>query len=224
MGLSNILVVRCGTGLLPPDKQYLVPFRKLDRVVWGVVCAGGTHDDAQTENVLDIPNHLTNMTGIMLDDFFLRPADEGNIGVLTLEQVRDLRNRLVSIGNPDIWVVVYDHQLDQPIGQYLYLCDKATLWTWEGKNLESLEQNFEKLEKIAPPQCGRLLGCYMWDYGGKRPMPMDLMKRQCEAGLRWLKEGRIEGIIFLASSICDLELETVEWVRHWISEVGGETV
>ena len=55
-------------------------------------------------------------------------------------------------------------------------------------------------------------------------MPMDLMKKQCEAGLRWLKEGRVEGIILLASSICDLELETVEWVRRWVSEVGNETV
>jgi hypothetical protein len=50
-------------------------------------------------------------------------------------------------------------------------------------------------------------------------MPLELMQKQCEIGLRWLREGRIEGMIFLASCICDIELETVEWTRRWIAEV-----
>ena len=41
---------------------------------------------------------------------------------------------------------------------------------------------------------------------------------------KWLRQGRIEGMIFLASCICDLELEAVEWTRRWIAEVGGESV
>jgi len=46
----------------------------------------------------------------------------------------------------------------------------------------------------------------------------------CEVGLRWLREGRIEGMIFLASCICDLGLKTVEWTRRWITEVGDQTI
>ena len=38
-----------------------------------------------------------------------------------------------------------------------------------------------------------------------------LMKQQCETGLRWLREKRIEGMIFLASCLCDLRPDTVEW-------------
>jgi len=70
--------------------------------------------------------------------------------------------------------------------------------------------------------CGKVLGCYMWDYGDSRPMPVQLMRQQCELGLRWLREGRIEGMIFLASCICDLDLEAVEWTRQWIRQVGGQ--
>lgn len=33
-------------------------------------------------------------------------------------------------------------------------------------------------------------------------------------------KGRIEGVIFLATNICDLDLETVIWTRRWIAEVG----
>jgi hypothetical protein len=46
------------------------------------------------------------------------------------------------------------------------------------------------------------------------------MKLQCEKGMRWLEEGRIEGMIFLANTVADLGFETVEWTRQWIEEVG----
>ena len=64
----------------------------------------------------------------------------------------------------------------------------------------------------------------MWDYGQKAPMPLESMKQQCELGLRWLREGRIEGMIFLASCICDLELEAVEWTRTWIASVADQAL
>jgi len=48
------------------------------------------------------------------------------------------------------------------------------------------------------------------------------MEHQCELGLKWLREGNIEGMILLASCICDLDLEAVEWTREWVATVGGE--
>ena len=60
----------------------------------------------------------------------------------------------------------------------------------------------------------------MWDYGDRKPIPVEVMERQCEAGLKWLREGRIEGIIFLPTCICDMELEAVEWTRRWIASHG----
>ena len=74
---------------------------------------------------------------------------------------------------------------------------------------------------LLAPACGKVLGCYLWDYGEKKPMPLDLMRHQGESGLRWLRQGRIEGIIFLASCVCDLELQAVEWTRGWVAKVGG---
>ena len=64
----------------------------------------------------------------------------------------------------------------------------------------------------------------MWDYGAKCPMPISQMEKQCETGLQWLREGRIEGMVFLASCICDLDLEAVEWTRRWLAEVGEQTL
>ena len=74
---------------------------------------------------------------------------------------------------------------------------------------------------MAPGQ-RRVLGCYMYDYGAGQEMPVALMAKQCELGLKWLREGRIEGMIFLASCIGDLGLAAVEWTRQWIASVGDK--
>ena len=122
-----------------------------------------------------------------------------------------------------LWVVLYDHQLDWPVRDHLELCDTVTFWTWKSSNLTNLERNFEAVQKLAPA-AEKVLGCYMWDYGEKKPMSVGLMEMQCETGLKWLREGRIEGMIFLASCICDLDLDAVEWTRRWIARVGDERI
>jgi hypothetical protein len=53
-------------------------------------------------------------------------------------------------------------------------------------------------------------------------MPLDRMVRQCETVLGWLRDGRIDGIILLASCICDLGLETVGWARQWIAAIADQ--
>src|SRR5262249_11379614 len=117
-----------------------------------------------------------------------------------------------------VWAVSHDHQLDNPLGDYFKLLDKITLWTWDSERLGNLEHSLEKLEDIAPAT-DKLLGCYMWDYGKRQAMSVERMKQQCDIGLSWLAKGRLNGIIFLASCICDLELQAVEWTRRWIAEV-----
>ncbi len=47
------------------------------------------------------------------------------------------------------------------------------------------------------------------------------MEWQFNLVLHWLQEDRIEGMIFLASCICDLGLGAVEWARQWIAQNGA---
>ena len=93
-----------------------------------------------------------------------------------------------------------------------------SLWTWRAKDLGDLEQSVARATELVPGH--RMVpGCFMWDYGDKQPMPLDAVERQCALGLRWLQEG-IAGMIALAGCITDLGLETLEWCRRWIAEVG----
>ncbi|MBN1917391.1 MAG: hypothetical protein JW889_05740 [Verrucomicrobia bacterium] len=222
MGVPNVILVRYGGKPEPPYHQCAVPYRALRSVVWSIVGAGGKTDAADRAHVLDLARELPNMSGVMMDDFFHDKPGEKGFGMLSLDEVRALRRQLVLPDRQlDLWAVIYDRQLTLPLGEHLSLCDKVTQWFWRAAELEHLEQTFDQLEALAP-QPAKLLGCYMFDYGERRPMPLDLLEYECETGLKWLREGRIEGMIFLATCICDLDLEAVEWTRRWIAKVGGE--
>ncbi|MCU0782560.1 MAG: hypothetical protein MUF81_00655 [Verrucomicrobia bacterium] len=219
LGVPNVLFIRFHEKPEIPFDQHAIAFRPFKRVVWSLVGASGQTSDEERKHVLDLPNRFPNITGFVMDDFF---REKGPTGSLSVEQLKNLRSQLVIGGKKrDLYVVLYQHQLEFPVTKHLDLCDKITFWTWKAEDLGKLESSFERLEKLAPNQ-GKLLGCYLWDFGTRKTMPLNLMKKQCELGRRWLKEARIEGMIFLGSNVCDLELETVEWTRKWIAEVGSE--
>ena len=227
LGIPNVIMVRyLGRPSLPFD-QYALPFRSLKQLVWSVVGATGQSDQTERQHVLALAAREPKITGVILDDFFagaFENGENGEVAALSLEQLRQLRSQLsLAEHRLDLWAVLYEYQLEKPLNEYLELLDKMSFWTWDAGKLKELQRNFEKVEAIAP-KCRKVLGCYMWDYGKKKPMPLDLMQHQCRLGLEWLNAGRIDGMIFLASCICDLELEAVEWTRRWIAEIGDEPI
>ena len=221
LGVPNIIIVRYDDKPAPPFEQYALALSPLKRVVWSIVGAGGQTQSEEVELVRNLAARFPNFCGVMMDDFF-RGGEE--VAVHTVDALKNIQENLtVSDRKLDLWVVLYDHQLSHPVGDHLVQCDVATFWTWRSEMLSELEENFERVECLAP-SCRKVLGCYMWDYGNRKPMPISLMERQCQIGLQWLQDGRINGMIFLASCICDLELETVEWTKRWIREVRDEPI
>jgi hypothetical protein len=226
LDIKNAIMVRYHDyGPFPPYDQYALPLRALDRVVWSVVGASGQTDDDTRQAVLDLAGRMPNLTGVMMDDFFKGHAPDGSLlTALTLDELREMRGQLrLADRTLDLWVVLYSHEMDDAVQEYLALSDVVSFWTWKSEDLNHPESNFARFEQVAAKQ-RKVLGCYLWDYGNKQPMPLDLMKQQCEFGLAALKAGRIEGMIFLASCVCDIELDTVEWVSGWIAEMGEETI
>ncbi len=220
LGVPNLMFVRFFDDPAPPLDPYAISFRPMKRVVMPLVDAGGLSQPEVREHVLELPRRYPNIVGFIMDDFF----GKGGAPSLPPAELEKIRKRLVIDGRRmDLYVVLYSTQVDWPVGEALNYCDKITFWTWQSEDLAHLEERFARMEQIAPGK-GRLLGCYMWDYGNKAPMPLDRMQMQLEIGLRWLKEKRIEGMIFLASNICDLELETVELSRRWVARHSNERI
>ena len=220
MNLDNIIMVELNGKPVAPYSQYALPFASLKEVVWSIASGGGNL--SEVEAVLDLSSKI-NLTGLIFDDFFNGTDKDGKMqAAVTLSALEELRKKLTSDSRHlDLWVVVYARELPQPLDDYLTHFDVVTLWNWTSPEIDALPSSLTKLETLAP-KARKVLGCYMWDYGQSKPMPIASMERQCEQGLNWLKQGRIDGMIFLASCICDLGLETVEWTRSWIQEVGKQ--
>ena len=232
MGAPNILMVNQYPGKgqegvykawEPPLEQYAYSLKVLKRVVWSIVGASGITKEAERQEVLAMARRVPNITGVFMDDFFT-DRKSGKMASLTLDQVRDVQRQLKESGKKlDLYVTLYTRQLDPAIRDYLDLIDVVTLWTWETAELANLEANLAKLERLAP-KARKLLGCYTADYDRNRTpwwtaLPVPLMQKQCETGLRWLREGRIHGIIMYGTAM-DLGWECVDWARGWIQRVG----
>ena len=230
LGVPNVVMVRFANEPRPPFDQYQLSFASLRQVIWSIIGDAGTvvNDDggSDLEEVLRLSRAFPNVKGAIMDDFFRQPGGEpadDSCGRYALQSLREFRRRLhAGPHSLDLWVVLYAHQLDLPVRAHLSECDGVTFWTWQARDLDRLEMNLHAAEELAP---GRrmMLGCYLWDYGADgAAMPLELMQHQCRLGLEWLEQGRIEGMIFLASCICDLGLEAVEWTRRWIAAVGDK--
>lgn len=227
LGVPNIIMVQSSTTeapygrLEPPFAQYTVALRSLKRIVWSVVGSGGFTSPPETEEVLALPKTTPNFAGVMLDDFFTGQAG-GKRAKLTIDELQSIRQRLKQ-SNPkfDILATLYVKHLELPLQDYLALIDVLTLWNGNPADLVNLDAHLAKVDALAP-KARKMLGCYVVDYKRKAGVPVELMRHQCETGLRWLRQGKIEGIVFLGNTTMDLGFESVEWTRQWIAKVGDQ--
>ena len=219
--IPNILMVVYGGKPQPPFDQHALAMSSLKRVVWSIVGdSSSKRNDEKTDldEVLRLAAKFPNVTGAIMDDFFHALDASGRAARWRVADLAGFRERLHAGPRPlDLWVVLYTHQLDLPVRGHLRECDIATLWTWKAADLVNLEESFGRFEDVSLG-VRKVLGCYLWDYGTRQPMPLELFQHQVRLGVEWLRQGRIEGIIFLASCVCDLELDTVEWLRREVSD------
>jgi len=224
-------------------QQYATSFQPLDRVVWSVVGGGGEGGMRELPATLSLAQEFPNIRGIFLDDF-VRPiprkkATDAHTGrpAMPLADLRRLREQTKTIGRPlDVWVTLYTHEInperknkaipyrscEPPLADFLGDFDVLTLWTWDSAEIPELEANLLALEKIAPKKARIALGLYLWDFQNKKPVSVEMMKHQCDLGLKWLKEGRISEMIFLANTMLDVGMPSADFSRQWIKEHGGE--
>ena len=247
LGVPNLIMVREHDRPALPDgenwrakttfEQYATSFQPLDRVVWSVVGSGGKGGMGELHHVLTLAKKFPNISGIYLDDFIIdrKNRDGRTVGrpALSPAELRSAREQMKAVGRPmEIWVTLYSHELlaqhpshvgcDPPLADYLDLFDVLTLWTWNSDEIGTLEESLAGLEAIAPKGARIALGLYIWDFQNRKPVPMELMERQCELGLKWLREKRIGEVIFLANTVLDVGLPGAEFARQWIARAGRQ--
>jgi len=106
-------------------RQLAIAFRPFKRLVRSIVrCCGKTNSHDRQE-VFKLAYETPNMTGVIMDDSFRSPG----VGALTVQELQEVR-RALRDGNRilDLWVLLYDYQLEQRdlIRNHLELCDVIT--------------------------------------------------------------------------------------------------
>lgn len=226
MGIPNIYMNQANAGaeaklgrFEPPFAQYAVALRPFKRVLWGLVGSGGFTTPEERKEGLELIRKTPNFVGAHMDDFFTSKAT-GKRAVLTVDELREIRQTLKAAGRPlEIYSTYYTTLLKFPLTDYLKLLDGVTFWTWKPEDLVNLGANVAKVKQEAP-HLKVILGCYLVDFTRKVSIPVPAMQRQCEFGLQALKEKLIEGMMFLGNGVMDVGFEAVEWTRQWIQKVG----
>lgn len=228
LGIANMCRVVMGGRPAPPFDAESEKLRGMSQVVWSAIGdSGSKRNNQQTdlEEVIRQASRHSNITGAILDDFFVEPEPSNPARArASLETIAGMRERLHSLPRPlDFWIVYYKREFPYDVADYLSLFDVVTYWNMMAPaELSELEDDIATLVARTPGK-RRLAGFYMWNYGEGKPLTLHQVQAEAQAYYDAIKRGDIEGIVFCSNCCADLGTEAVDWIRGWIREVGNES-
>jgi hypothetical protein len=118
-------------------------------------------------------------------------------------------------GRRDLWI---DLQHEDALLRGDDVSPRATVILWRPPRNERPETalaNWEKQGMAADVT----IGCSI-----QGNPPIQNLQRECEVALRWLRAGRIAGLVFGTGRGIGPDSAAVRWVRQWIAAVGDQTL
>lgn len=216
LDVPNMFLITCDGIPVPFSEEaygYAESFCRMEKVYWGASGAGGFRIGNEQDFICKLADEYPNICGAFLDDFFGK-KDAPQI-IKEIRDGLDKASRHLEIYSTWYPLSEAKEQTAELIDKYV---DGLTIWTWNSDDLVHLEEGFEKIEKQFPNK-KKLLGIYMFDFPNGRPLTEEQMEHQCELGLKWLKEGRLDGMIFEANSVMGVRLKSEKWLRQWVEKV-----
>ena len=194
--------------------EYMKQFSGTRRVGFSITDSAVETFDEKVRLGFEYADRMPNLTTLVMDDFW-SGAGKG----VDLAKICGVREGTQARGMK-LGVVLYsDHNgVKGEFKDVLDLCDEVTFWFWNGKNVGTIEAQVGKLRDLIGPEKPVLLGQYMWDFGGKRPMPGASMEAQLAATSRLLSQRAIHGVIFHCTPLVDMNLDAVNVSRAWIKQ------
>ena len=219
----NILMIQCD-GVPAPFSEdaygYMESFCAMDRVLWGSCGSGGFRTGNEEKFVCQLAEKYPNLVGVFMDDVtstYRKLPDERERREKCVEMLREVKENLQKACRPmDIYITWYWHE--DPYPGMLDCIDGISLWTWNSDDLPKLQERFEAIEEKYKGK-KILLGIYMYDFYNCVPVPNEYMELQCEFGLRMLREGRLDGLIFETNAVMGCGMASEKWLREWIDKV-----
>lgn len=194
--------------------EYMKQFKNTKRVGFSITDGARESFDEKVRLGLEYADKMPNLSHLVMDDFW-----SGAAKGVTPAAIAKAKEGLVA-RKMKLCVVLYSDSNDIKAEQkeVLDLCDEVTLWFWHGKNTGGIEGRVGRLRELIGNEKPVLLGQYMWDFGGKKPMPGATMENQLVQTSRLLKARAISGVIFHCTPLVDMNLDAVNVSRAWIRE------
>ncbi len=219
LDVPNMLMINCDGIPVPFSDDaygYAESFCRMNRVFWGVTGSGGFRVGNEERFICELAGKYPNIAGAFMDDFFGKFRGMPDAAERAEALLKEIRGGLDKAPRPmELYTVWYTHEVEEVEPRLIDYIDGLSLWTWSCGELPLLEGRFEAIEKNFPKQ-KKLLGIYLYDFPSGMPVPVELMKHQCELGLRLMREGRLDGMIFEANSVMGVGLPSEKWLREWL--------
>ena len=221
-GVPNAFIVSFNGNIVPPFDNMAKRFSCLREIKWAVLGDVSTpmpEDElGHTKDILDIQPIADNLSGGILDDFFIPERMER----YTPEVLKKIRKALNDQGL-DFWCVLYSNQLDMDLKDFLDCFDGVSLWVWESETIPKLPEFFAKLKQIAPGK-RYMLGVYLWEFNVKKPMDPDLFEQHISHCFRLTEEKEIEGTIFCSNTVGTDDFATTRILKEYVAKYGDKII
>ena len=222
-GIRNSFIVSYGGNIQPPFDALAERLSSLSEIKWSVLGDASTPlpeaELGNTEDIINVIDKAPNITGGVVDDFF----SPERMKRFTPEVLKRIRARLNEKGL-DFWCVLYAHELDRELEQYLDCFDGITFWVWHSKDIPCAKEYVEKLLTMSKGK-PVMLGIYTFDYAaGAVKMDPDLFRDQLYLYSDMLKMKQIDGIIVCSSTIGDADLDTNRILKEFMQTEGNKEI
>lgn len=216
LGIPNVCVCRyAGLPKAEDCAAYLKTFKDIKRIAFSIVDGAGGGWKAKYELAKKLRKDHPNLDTVWLDDYFTPQKISRPDDIFAFRKQLDKDGfKLASVIYPD------QEGIKPEFKGVLDLCDQVSVWFWHAKNIPVMKEKVRKLRDLVGPSKALLMGIYMWDFGGGRPVPDDLMRMQLETGRELMVERQLSGLLFHPTSLVSRKLSSIEIARKWIVDNG----
>ena len=202
-------------------RQYNKSFKTLRQVGWEAFDMGGVEE--LIKEAADFPN-----IGCVVYDDFVGKNKNANLSSNSLHAVRE-RLHDNEVRPLDMWMVLYTHEFgldreaDVAFKNYTQAFDGVIMWTWRECDVPLIPEKYEAF-KILTENRRRMFGCYLWNFGEKKPATGAAVKWQLDWYREKLYAGEAEGVVLHTNTMADLDLEAYDVACAWMDQHGDEEI
>jgi len=227
LGIRNTFMIPDGehNGTKEKRRQYNKSFKTLKEVGWE--CYKAAKNPEIILPYIEEANDFPNIGRVVFDDF----VRQGRFREIPIENLHNIHHKLHNndVRPLDMWMVLYTHEFglnkqdDEDFMNYIEPFDGIIMWTWRESDVPLIPEKFEIFKKMTP-NCRRMFGCYLWNFGENKEATADAVKWQLDWYYEKILAGEAEGIVFHTNTMADLDLEAYDVAVKWMEEHGNDVL